>query len=752
MGTVLVELTGDEAKLMRSLDNVIKKQLEYERKLHDTGVVGDAAGVSLQGALARVQADADKTLNGLLRELKQVGPEGSSAAEALRTHLQEAGKAGHRSMDEVLGQIKAIDPAAAAAAESVRSELAEAAQYSEREFTGVLDELRKMGPQGRQAAAELRQHLVEAGKISEKSMQGVVDKLDQLDPESAAAARAIVANMEDAGNKGESAFTKFGKNAVGQIASVVTAYVGVQEAIQLVNGFLEEQQDLLRASKDTQIELAKAQQESAKNLAGLSVVERDELLRQAVPDIAAATGFSDMAEITQALGNVAATGESNSATIKDAVMQAARIERLKPEQLDSTAAAASAVQRRVGLSDIREALALVQTTGFSAKVTDPQKLVDSLPKALGSLVSTVPTQDPEEAVRQAGALFAQITQGGNDDKGASSATFSIDFGTRLQKFFTEMSDEQVKARSKNELIDRKIEKGKDTELDRLNRERNLEYLKATEGLKDPATLFGRLEVLQGNEALKRQFVGEGFGEKQFQTALTSLLEPTSDLSGALKQSFGLIQANTQFFEREAAAQLNLTPQLSLAAFDTAIKGSLAAQEVKDTEGASLAVIRQAAADVFKTTRPGGFEGVVDYAIDFSARGGLSGSTAAEEGLALTESLLNRAGMLRSDGIQAGDEDKLARIDTALQEVYRFLERQGKLGALDPEGVARAQGRAAFQQAQSQAMGAGPQFTENFARMADLLEQIAASTGATASAAAAPAPQPSMTPQLSNVTP
>lgn len=760
MATQIVELTGDEAALLSSLDKVIQKQLEHERRLRDTAEQGDAAGVTIRDAMAKVTAESDKALNGLLRDMKSLGPEGATAAAALREHFQTAGKAGHKSFDQVLAQIKAIDPEAAAAAESAARELADAANSSEAQFKQMLDELRSLGPEGRQAATELKRELVAAGKISERSMQDIVGELEKLDPAASASARKIIAEMDRAGKSGKDAFASFGKSAIGEITSIVTAYIGVQEAIQAVNGYLETQREILAETRDTQLQLATAQQEAAKNLAGLTVVERNDLLRNAVPDIAAASGFSDVAEITQALGAVASAGESNAELIKNAVQQAARIERLTPERLDSTAAAASAVQRQAGLDDIRQAIALVETTGTQARITDPKQLVASLPRAVGSLTATVPQQNPEEAARQAAALFAQITQGGNDEQGTSSATFAIDFGSRLDKFFTDLSDNQVNARSRVELIDRQIAKGTDTEQNRLERDRLLEFLQASQGLQDPATLFGRLEALQGNEALQRQFVGQGFGEKQFQTALNSLLQPTSDLAQALKQSFDTIQADTAFFEREAEALRGETPQLRTAAAEADYQAAIQALEVSDEEGATLKEVREIVSGVLRKTSRGGFAGVVESAFDFTSRGSLSGSTAAEEAVSGIEVLRRRADDLAREG-SPGSDERIMVIEDQINNLLDYLGNQVASGSLDEGGVARARSRVgrlanpnpnrSF--ADSTAAPATEAQIELSRQILAALERIAESNEATADNTA-PTPPPPMAaaPALSNVAP
>ncbi len=127
-------------------------------------------------------------------------------------------------------------------------------------------------------------------------------------------------------------------------------------------------------------------------------------------------------------------------------------------------------------------------------------MAKTLPRALGAAIATVPTQNREEASRQAAALFAQITTGGSDTEGASSATFAIDMVTRMDKFFTDMERQRIEAMSKVELIDRKIAGGTDTPIDVFNKTKLQEFLGASANLVDPKTLFGRLELLQSSRA------------------------------------------------------------------------------------------------------------------------------------------------------------------------------------------------------------------------------------------------------------
>lgn len=746
MATQIVELTGDEAALLRSLDKVIQKQLEYERKLRDSENAGKDAGDAIGGAFDKAQRDADKALKGLLGDLKQLGPEGSAAAEALKGHLTEAGKAGFQSMDKVLEQIRALDPEAAAAAEAaaskIKDELGRAAQYSEGEFAQVLDELRAMGPEGKQAADEIRKELVAAGKIAEKSMADVVAQLERISPEAAAAGKAIVTNIE----KGDSMFKSFGKSAIAEVSAIAGAYIGVQEAIQLVNDYLELQADLLREAKDAQLELAKAQQDAAKNLAALTADERKDLLAKA-PTIAQDAGFGDVNQITAALGTVASTGLNDPAKIADIVKQAARIERLTPEQLPATAAGAADVQAKTGLEDIRQALALISDTGAESLVGNPDKLAANLPKALAAGAATAPEQSPAEAARQAAAIFAAATTVGTDTQGDSSATFTITLLSRMDKFFADLSDEQVKARSQIELIDRKIAQGSDTERDRLEKGRLSDFLTASEGIRDPQTLFGRLQILQKSETLARQFQGEsGFGEAQFKPFLEGILDGNSEIAKNVNASFGRIGASADKFETIAKELESGTPQLTTATFVARQQGLISGQQAGNNEGAALEAIRSQGAEVLKQTLPGGVEGFFNNWLDTTAKGGLTGSTAAEEAVDLVNTLLVRARIIASDGMQAGDAQKIGTIRDTIANVQEYIRSQGEAGALDPAGVARAREMAAANADYfSRGEARNPAWQAQFANMEALLARIAATNEATANNTTPKAP--SVTPAL-----
>ncbi len=820
MATQVVELTGDEAALLRSLDRAVKKQLEYEAKLRDTGTTGDAAGTQVEAALARVERESNKALRGLMAELKSLGPEGARAAGELQSHFVETGKAGYRSFDAILDKIRAIDPTAADAAaaareslddsatkataafnetlqllaqlgpegasaarkikqdmdaaaaesaggfdallnklaelkpeaatsaEAIRQQLNAAANDVEGQMRNILDEMRALGPEGRKAADEIKKQFVEAGHISERSMEDVARALEAINPEAAKAANAVIANMKRAGDESQDPFRKFSMAAIAEISSIAGAYIGIQEAVQLVNDYLEQQREIVREIATAQTELAKAQETASKNLAGLTKIDRLGLLNEA-PKIAAEVGVKP-AIVTQALGEVASTGLNDPEQIANIVTQAAKLTRLTPEELPSAAAGAADIKAKTGLGDIRQTVSLFLTTGAQSLVADPAKLQAALPRALGAGIVSAPNQNPEEAARETAAIFAQATNVGTDTQGSSSATFTIDLLNRMDKFFTGIERERIEARSKIELIDRKIEKGKDTELDRTKKAELEKFLAAAGDVKDPGTQFGRLAILQSSPDIAAQFTGPaGFGEKQFAPYLKEMLDPNSKTAKAIRASKEGINADVQSFENQAKELVSSTPAISGAVFESETKALLEATQLQKEDQAMLGKIRQTTEEVMRATNPGGVAGFFDSASDFLSRSyggnvGNIGSNASDAALQSLQYLLSRRSVLQSDGLQGDDVKNIALLNATIERLLAFIERDS--GALNPNSAAITAQRA---NALARDYATPAEFIESFDRLAKILERIASGTDKTAENTGK---VPSVTPALSSSQP
>ena len=204
MATQIVEVSGDERKLLQALDRMVAKELEAERALGAMGDAGAAAGTDIERALARVARANDKDMGKFIADLGRIGPEGKAAAEALKSSFRTDGKFGQQGVDSIIASIRKIDPEAADAAEKVVKEMEEADKDSE--FRETLKSLEKLGDEGRQAAAIIEAELKDAEDQAAAGMDQILAKLQELKPEAGLSADAIEAKLKAAADASQKEF------------------------------------------------------------------------------------------------------------------------------------------------------------------------------------------------------------------------------------------------------------------------------------------------------------------------------------------------------------------------------------------------------------------------------------------------------------------------------------------------------------------------------------------------------------------
>ncbi len=108
-------------------------------------------------------------------------------------------------------------------------------------------------------------------------------------------------------------------------------------------------------------------------------------------------------------------------------------------------------------------------------------------------------------------------------------------------------------------------------------------------------------------------------------------------------------------------------------------------------------------------------------------------------------------MIRSDGLQAGDQQKLDTIGATIVNVQEYLRAQGDKGVLDQADVERAREQAAaLERLFSRGEAADERSQAFYASIEKLLGSIAATNAATADNTVPK--QPSATPLLSSEQP
>lgn len=220
---------------------------------------------------------------------------------------------------------------------------------------------------------------------------------------------------------------------VGSVGGLVASYISVTAAISAAskaNAELVSNQDKAIAKAR---ELAAAQQEAAKNMAGQTPQEISDTLQKTVPEIAAQTQFADLAKLTTALGSAASiVGEDQA---KGVVAASAQLTRFTPSELQTTATATADIMAASGLKDAKEALALLASTGSVARPEQLSKLAQGAAVAVNASIAQAPQQSKVDAAKEGVALYAKLSK--VDPTGQSAATATTDFIKQVSNVFAD---------------------------------------------------------------------------------------------------------------------------------------------------------------------------------------------------------------------------------------------------------------------------------------------------------------------------
>lgn len=221
--------------------------------------------------------------------------------------------------------------------------------------------------------------------------------------------------------------------SVSQVTNLVGAYLSVNSAVHA----LSKAHETLVSNQDKAlaraVELASAQQEAAKNLAGQTPQAISKTLQETVPEIGRATQFQDLPKLTTALGSAASiVGEDKA---KGVVSAAAELTRFTPDQLQTTATSTADIMAATGIKDAKQALALLASTGSVARPEELAKLSQGAAAAVNAAIAQAPQQQKVDAAKEGVALYAKLTK--VDPTGQSAATASIDFIRQVSSVFAD---------------------------------------------------------------------------------------------------------------------------------------------------------------------------------------------------------------------------------------------------------------------------------------------------------------------------
>lgn len=334
---------------------------------------------------------------------------------------------------------------------------------------------------------------------------------------------------------------------VEKLTAAGAAYVSLNSAANLftdiVDKQIERQEQVVALTKA----VAAAQQEAAKNLSGVAIGKISAALENAVPQIAIESGFADIPALTTALGSSASIVGDELA--KSVVEAAAKLEKLTPFNLQTTATSGADLVKATGVSDAREAYAMLLSAGSVARPEELSRLSLGAVKAVNAGTLASPTQDKTEAAKESAALFAMLTK--VDKSGESAATATAQFIDQLRTLFKDRPD-------------------------------------------DPGTLVGRLDAVRNDEELRTKMLGDLKGEAIFKPIFESLLNIASGDSKELSNALNNVTTDVKVFE-EALKTLNVTVQQRIANAGANAAATVAVSDFRDLGAAK----KGQASEVFK---------------------------------------------------------------------------------------------------------------------------------------------------------
>lgn len=522
MATQVVELTGDEAALLRSLDKVIQKEREHERQLARTAGASDATGDKLESALRRVEKANNQAMRSMVRDLQALGPEGRAAAEELKAQLTAAGKGDFKTVDGILNDLAKLDPAAATAAAAVRAKLSEA--DPKEAFDNTLASLKELGPEGAAIARGIEQDMKTAAVEAAGGLDPIIQKLAEIEPTAATSAARVRTELReaDAATRFDNSLAELRKlnpeaaKAADAVRSQMTLadkqvkFDGIVAELEKIDPKVAEEARKFRghmkdatedgtemfgkfadftATKVTGLlasfggvsallkeinkyieDKAKSDKDSAEYQTKLALVQQEALkgFVSLTPEERNFLINEAPQQIAARSGNAdileitRALGNIDSSASTDqavaAVEAAARINLLSPDKITDFAVGAVALGRATGIEDPAANIGLMQSMSEVSNIDNLQNVANVLAPAVAAAVAATPQQDRVEVSRDAAALFAILTKGLQDQEGNETATAFSTFNSRLASLFDSLDATIVESRSAVEKLELQIAK------------------------------------------------------------------------------------------------------------------------------------------------------------------------------------------------------------------------------------------------------------------------------------------------------
>lgn len=433
---------------------------------------------------------------------------------------------------------------------------------------------------------------------------------------------------------------------VQSVTRLATQYIGLAAILQGVNAELQEMHRLQAGSAATQTTVAGSQAAVIKNMVGVGSSDRAKFLDE-IKQIRKDTRFPDINALNFAASEgLAAGGDPRS--VANLVRAAARLSREKPEELNTISAAALDIERASGISDPRANLGFILAAGGEARIKSLENTTRNVAPAVISGVATVPGQDRQQASREFGAFFSAASLMTGDVRGDQTSTFTQSYAVQLRDFF---------------------EKGREINV----AGRKLRIKPPS----DPGTFSGRMEALQQNQGLGRQFIEGASFERQYQISAEQSIVGGSQFSNLYRNVLPRMQFNPAEYEQTATDLENLTREIRQANRQWESQGNVQSRDLT-SGGGEQATVRATVEDALAVTRqyslaPFGLRYAADYSKSLHDQAfGLEDSEAIDRLRARQSDIMYDRSGLFGPGRRRTSLDQLSPTE---RNDYQFLAEQ-----------------------------------------------------------------------------
>lgn len=745
---IVVEMTGDEAKLWRAQQKILQQQMELELKYRGIGAAAGAAGDSATDAMgkagAAVQLTAKET-NQLERVMLKLGGESAKNAQQMEL-LKKAHQAGTLTTQQYRQAVEALlaDQTQLAAQQRVSAEqdqravqirkqqqtveqayteslnqhkrelagLVAAGKLSREEAAASLKQMKLNDPeivkQNKLAsdAAQIRrsnmtaeqryaqslsetrkqvQQLVAAGHLSQQEAENHLKLLEKQNPE----LKKLAQNTNQVQSAGKAVFS--------EVAGMVTGFLTVTKAIDAVKVFLAEERERGKNSLANRQNLAEAQSELIQNVPNMSDEEINNLLGKT--DAIAVKNKVDKKTIVQATAAAwSASGGDLEASL-NAVDLSAGLNRLTPDEIPATAMRMLGVQKATGVESLPANLGILATTQETARPSDKSVVAENVAKI--AAVSRANFAGPElEVATQGAALWSHLTQVMDDAGGSESLSAGSLMLSKMSQFFTSLDTKLLEAQDEVERLSAK--KDLSTAETRKLKERK-EFVQqatavASQGPAAVDTPFEANAAIANNSALNREFWLSSFGEK-YSGALRQLSTAGTVGNEQFTSTGDKISSSEEIGNRIVERAQGFTPEIRQAVRIKGLEGSSKNLSGMNAEKSERERVRQ----IYETKMPeysvGGVRGLLDSIAFHGTETGmaLEGDTSSEESVSLLKLLQTQKKHMQSAGL---DLAYIRDLDETVQSVKLGLLENAQGAVTGETNISESSIRSALESSQS----------------------------------------------------